>query len=229
MSWIERHSNRPIDFSAAAQNLALARDAVRSLQASDDVISFRPSDWSTFRNELPTAPIRSHTSRQTQDPVKLSAPPSDDKQARENKTCTQRSQRLEPRVVALASIIKPIARRYQVDHALLMAIIHVESHGNPQAISYRGAMGLMQIMPRTGAYYGARDLFDKQQNITAGARYLRALTIRHGGHTDLVIAAYNAGSGTIIKHGGRIPPYPETQRYVHKVASYRAAYCALPG
>lgn len=90
-------------------------------------------------------------------------------------------------------------------------------------------MGLMQVMPRTGSHYGARDLFDKQQNITAGARFIRDLMNRYDGRIDLVLAAYNAGSGAVMKYGGRVPPYPETQQYVLKVASYHAAYRALQG
>ncbi|WP_254608257.1 lytic transglycosylase domain-containing protein [Burkholderia lata] len=205
MRWAEYQSNRSIDLLVPAHEL----DAIRTRRLSDHLRSFTAYDFSIAPANVSVTLTRSLV---REHPRKLDL---------------QKTKQIEPRVYALASITGPIARRYQVDHALLMAIIHVESRGDPRAVSYRGARGLMQIMPRTGAHYGARDLFDQQQNITAGARYLRELTIEYGGRLDLVIAAYNAGSSTIKKYGGRVPPYPETQKYVYKVTSYRDAYQAL--
>lgn len=130
---------------------------------------------------------------------------------------------LDPRVLALASVVKPIAARHNVDSALLMAIIQVESRGDPHARSPRGAVGLMQVMPTTGAQYGAHDLRDKTVNITAGTRHLRSMMDQFQDR-HLAIAAYNAGGGAVRRHGKRVPPYPETQRYVREVLAYYSVF-----
>ncbi|MFL9892252.1 lytic transglycosylase domain-containing protein [Paraburkholderia sp. RL17-381-BIF-C] len=125
------------------------------------------------------------------------------------------------RVMALSPIISEAAHAADVDSALLMAVIEVESGGNPLAVSPRGATGLMQLMPATGAQHGASNLFDPRQNIAAGARYLKELMRQFGG-LPLALAAYNAGEGAVQKYGGQIPPYAETMAYVPKViARYR--------
>jgi soluble lytic murein transglycosylase-like protein len=92
----------------------------------------------------------------------------------------QNSAAIVSRVMALAPLINEAARAADVDRALLMAVIDVESGGNPQAVSPKGAAGLMQLMPRTGQRHGASDLFDPRQNVAAGARYLKALTRQFG-------------------------------------------------
>ncbi|WP_244306184.1 lytic transglycosylase domain-containing protein [Paraburkholderia lacunae] len=113
-------------------------------------------------------------------------------------------------------LINEAARAANVDSALLMAVIDVESGGDPQAVSPKGATGLMQLMPGTGARHGASDLFDPLQNVNAGARYLKQL-MRQFGDLQAALAAYNAGEGAVQKHGGQIPPYRETVNYVPKV------------
>lgn len=128
----------------------------------------------------------------------------------------QPSESVAARVMALAPIINEAARIADVDSALLMAVVDVESGGNPQAISPKGASGLMQLMPGTGARHGASNLLDARQNVAAGARYLKEL-IRQFGDLPLVLAAYNAGEGAVQKYGGQIPPYAETMSYVPKV------------
>jgi soluble lytic murein transglycosylase-like protein len=120
------------------------------------------------------------------------------------------------RVMALAPMVDEVARAANMDSALLMAVIDVESGGNPQAVSPKGATGLMQLMPETGARHGASNLFDMRQNITAGARYLHQL-IRQFGDLQLALAAYNAGEGAVQKYGGQILPYAETMSYVPRV------------
>jgi soluble lytic murein transglycosylase-like protein len=98
--------------------------------------------------------------------------------------------------------------------------MHVESANRPQARSPKGALGLMQIMPATGARYGVKkpqDLLDPATNIDVGTRYLRDLHQLFDGQMELVLAAYNAGEGAVKRHGNRIPPYRETQDYVRKV------------
>jgi soluble lytic murein transglycosylase-like protein len=116
------------------------------------------------------------------------------------------------------------ARAADVHPELLRAVIVVESGFNPRAISRRGAVGLMQLLPSTAHRYGAFNAFDPEQNIGAGARYLADLIAHYGiGRLELVLAAYNAGEGAVEKYGQRIPPYRETQAYVPNVISmYRA-------
>ena len=124
---------------------------------------------------------------------------------------------------AFDSYIESAAREAQVQPQLVRAIIVVESAFNPKAVSAKGAVGLMQLLPATARHYGAANAFDPQQNIVAGTRYLRDLIARYGNNLELVLAAYNAGADAVERHGKRIPPYPETRQYVPAVLSiYRA-------
>lgn len=111
-----------------------------------------------------------------------------------------------------------------VQAELLRAVIVVESGFNPRAISRRGAVGLMQLLPSTARRYGAFNAFDPEQNILAGARYLADLIARYGtSKLELVLAAYNAGENAVERYGRRIPPYKETRAYVPNVMRmYRA-------
>jgi soluble lytic murein transglycosylase-like protein len=119
--------------------------------------------------------------------------------------------------------IETAARETQVQPQLVRAIIVVESAFNPKAVSRRGAIGLMQLLPETARRYGASNAFDPKQNISAGTRYLRDLIARYGDNLELVLAAYNAGADAVERYGKRIPPYSETRQYVPAVLSiYRA-------
>jgi len=109
------------------------------------------------------------------------------------------------------------AHTHAIDPALLQAIISVESNGRANAISRKGAMGLMQVLPETGRRYGIENLLDPAQNIEAGTRYLRALAAMFNNDLALVLAAYNAGERAVERFGNRIPPYRETQQYVSRV------------
>lgn len=115
------------------------------------------------------------------------------------------------------ALIEQAARAVQLDAALLRAIIVVESGFDPRAVSRRGAVGLMQLMPATARRFGVADAFDPAQNIAAGARYMRVLIDRFDDDLELALAAYNAGEAAVERHGRRIPPYRETQRYVPRV------------
>jgi soluble lytic murein transglycosylase-like protein len=129
-----------------------------------------------------------------------------------------------------ADLIARVAREQQVDPALLHAVITVESAYNPKAKSPKGATGLMQLMPDTAKRYGVTDLVNPQENLRAGARYLRDLLGMFDNNLRLVLAAYNAGEGAVARSGNKIPPYPETRAYVPRVLqhyeSYRAHYRA---
>lgn len=120
-------------------------------------------------------------------------------------------------------LIRHASDRYGVDVALVKAVIHTESHFNPDATSHKGASGLMQLMPQTAALYGIRDLYNPKQNIEAGVRHLRYLLVKYRNNLKHAIAAYNAGETAVKKYAG-IPPYPETQKYVSKVLRYKGFY-----
>jgi soluble lytic murein transglycosylase-like protein len=96
--------------------------------------------------------------------------------------------------------------------------MQVESGGNPNSVSRKGAMGLMQLMPGSASTYGAQNPFDPEQNIDAGSHELSDLMSEFGGNLDLALAAYNAGAGAVRQYGG-VPPYSETQNYVRKIRS----------
>ncbi|HEX5127650.1 MAG TPA: lytic transglycosylase domain-containing protein [Rhodocyclaceae bacterium] len=118
---------------------------------------------------------------------------------------------------ALKPDIDAAARANTLDPALLHALISVESGFNPRARSARGAQGLMQLMPATARRYGVHNAFDIKENLRAGAHYLHDLLALFDQNTSLALAAYNAGENAVIRSGNRIPPFPETQRYVPKV------------
>ncbi len=122
----------------------------------------------------------------------------------------------DARIMALAPLIDEAAYTTGIDPALLMAVIDVESGGNAQAVSPKGASGLMQLMPSTAARHGALNVFDPKQNIAAGARYLARL-LQQFHDLPLALAAYNAGEATVRKYGGQIPPFAETLAYVPRV------------
>lgn len=113
--------------------------------------------------------------------------------------------------------IRAAAKQTGVSAALLRAVIHAESGFNSRALSYKGAQGLMQLMPATAVDLGVGDAFDPRQNISGGARYLAMLLRDYHGDVNLAAAAYNAGAGAVSKYGG-VPPYAETQVYVKRVA-----------
>jgi soluble lytic murein transglycosylase-like protein len=119
--------------------------------------------------------------------------------------------------------IESAAREAQVQPQLVRAIIVVESAFNPKAKSKKGAVGLMQVLPKTARRYGVSNAYDPEQNIIAGTRYLRDLIARYGNNLELVLAAYNAGEDAVERYGKQIPPYSETRQYVPAVLSiYRA-------
>jgi soluble lytic murein transglycosylase-like protein len=121
------------------------------------------------------------------------------------------------------SLIGEAAVLYQLPEPFIRAVMRVESDFNPTVVSRAGAMGLMQLMPKTARSMGVSDPFDARQNILGGARYLRILANRFKGDLVLTVAAYNAGEGAVEKHNG-IPPYKETQRYVRRVLKHYYAY-----
>ena len=121
--------------------------------------------------------------------------------------------------VPFGTIIYKEAKKNNVRPELVAAVVQAESRFKPTARSGAGAIGLMQLVPRTGRWMGARDLTNPQQNVAAGAKYLKYLHERFDGNETKVIAAYNAGEGNVKRFGG-VPPFKETRKYVTKVRNY---------
>ena len=145
----------------------------------------------------------------------------------------------EPAHPGLGKVGKPVldrharefraaARATGVEDAWLRAIAHAESAFDAQAVSAKGAQGVMQLLPEVASEYGVSDPFSPAQSINAGARHLKALARRYHGDRTLVAAAYNAGIGAVTRHGG-VPPYAETREYVDKVLALYARYKAALG
>lgn len=136
-----------------------------------------------------------------------------------------------PSYQAVQNSLTAASVSHGVDYELLKAVVAAESAFNPRAVSHKGAVGLMQIMPATARRYGVQSepgvsisskLTDPEVNIRTGTRYLADLLRMFGGQTELAVAAYNAGEGAVMRAGNRIPNYKETQAYVKKVmAVYR--------
>lgn len=120
---------------------------------------------------------------------------------------------------AMDAIFEKAAARYGVSADVLKAIGKVESNFNASAVSKAGAVGVMQLMPKTAGSLGVTNPYDAEQNIMGGAKYISQMLNRYDGNLELALAAYNAGPGNVKKYGG-VPPFAETQNYVKKVTSY---------
>lgn len=120
-------------------------------------------------------------------------------------------------------LISKAASEYQLDPALIRAVIHAESSFRPATISKKGAIGLMQLMPNTAVHLGVENASEPEQNILAGSRYLAQLLKQYNGELPLALAAYNAGASNVRRYNG-IPPFAETQAYVTRVAILHKRY-----
>ena len=128
-----------------------------------------------------------------------------------------------PKVVDIEKLVPIIANAARInglDAKLVHAVIRAESGYNAHAISARGAVGLMQLIPATAQRYGVVNSHDPTENISGGTRYLRDLLKMFNGDVELALAGYNAGENAVIRAGHRIPPYPETMAYVPKVLQF---------
>ena len=120
----------------------------------------------------------------------------------------------------LAPLIETAASESRLRPALIHAVVRAESAYRPDAVSHKGAVGLMQLMPGTADRYGVSDRRDPAQNLSGGTRYLRDLLEMFDNDLQLALAAYNAGENAVIRYGNKIPPYNETQGYVRKVIRF---------
>ncbi|HET7711841.1 MAG TPA: lytic transglycosylase domain-containing protein [Thermoanaerobaculia bacterium] len=123
--------------------------------------------------------------------------------------------------IPFGSLIYHEAKKNNLRPELVAAVVHTESKFKPNARSHAGAQGLMQLVPRTGRWMGAKNLMNPVENIAAGTKYLKYLNERFDGNEQKVIAAYNAGEGNVRRFGG-IPPFKETRQYVQRVKSFEA-------
>ena len=117
------------------------------------------------------------------------------------------------------SYIVESSRRYSIDPLLIYSQMHQESSFKIRATSNKGASGLMQLMPATARRFGVTSIYDPKQNIDAGVRYMRWLLDTFNGDVVLALAGYNAGEGAVMKYGGTVPPYRETQEYVRRISA----------
>jgi soluble lytic murein transglycosylase-like protein len=122
-----------------------------------------------------------------------------------------------PALASIEALIEIYALAFGIRPSLVRAIIRVESGFNTKAISPKGAMGLMQLMPETAMELGVRDPFDPEESIRAGVTYLKRLLTRFDQNEELALAAYNAGAEAVERHGMKVPPYPETRSYLKSV------------
>jgi len=133
---------------------------------------------------------------------------------------TTRTVRVSPsptREIALK--IRELATRYGLNESLVRAVARAESGFNPYAVSHKGAVGIMQLMPETAKRYGVKNRFNSSENLEAGIRHLKYLSKRFNGTLSLILAAYNSGEEAVRKHNG-IPPYRETREYVRRVLRF---------
>jgi soluble lytic murein transglycosylase-like protein len=133
-----------------------------------------------------------------------------------NPTSTINWDRIPLQLEAYRNAINAAAKQHRIDPALVRAVIHAESAFRPQAVSSKGAMGLMQLMPGTARDMGVVNAMAPEQNIRGGVKYLAMLLDENRGNLRLATAAYNAGPGAVKRYGG-VPPYEETQTYVRRV------------
>jgi soluble lytic murein transglycosylase-like protein len=118
---------------------------------------------------------------------------------------------------AYDAIIREASETHGVNATLIRSVMQAESAFNPSAVSRSGAMGLMQLMPETADAFGVVDPFDPRENIMAGTRLLKELLTQFRGNIPLTLAGYNAGSGTVARYGGVVPPFKETRNYVKQI------------
>src|SRR4029434_1523999 len=204
--------------------------------------SFFKSKYSEYRNQVKAtkefdSTLSKASTPKTSTPAPAAAKPEAQPSTQTNQAATQQavlkgaaddmlpSGQLSPKITQFMSMIKASAARHGVPPELVAGIVWQESRANPQAKSYCGAQGLMQLMPQTAAGLGVTNAWDPAQNIEGGTKYIKQMLDRFGGKVEYAVAAYNSGPGNVTKYGG-IPPFKETQNYVPNVLGYAANFKA---
>jgi soluble lytic murein transglycosylase-like protein len=178
----------------------------RELDDSQTAIAEAQTKVDETRKQLAAADVQIAQTKQAPDVIPYSGP-----------TMYQGNRAWSTGNARFDALIRQNGTRFGVDPYLIYCVMQQESHFNPVVVSPKGAQGLMQLMPDTAARYGVTNSLDPAQSVQAGAHYLKDLLQMFGGRVDLVLAGYNAGEGAVIKFGQRIPPYKETQDYVHLI------------
>ena len=214
-----QHARRaPLPDSGAPALPDIEKDLSTAQQIASQVAGGVAGAVSTVANTAAKAPVKAATAvataAQAASPVKMAQAGTE-----------QIKKEFFQKEVPFGSIIYNEAKKNDLPPELVAAVVKAESRFKPTARSGVGAVGLMQLMPRTGKWLGARDLTNPVQNITAGAKYLRYLHDRFDGNSVKAIAAYNAGEGNVRKFGG-VPPFKETRQYLKKVKNYQGEYGA---
>lgn len=144
-----------------------------------------------------------------------------------------RAVKAAPALMSIGTSYWPLIREHAslqgIRAELVRAVIQVESAFNPRAVSPKGAMGLMQLMPATAAQFGVIDPFNPAENIRGGVTYLRRLLDKYNDNEQLALAAYNAGPNAVDRYGSKIPPYKETQNYVQRITGLNGVNSGAPG
>jgi soluble lytic murein transglycosylase-like protein len=186
--------------------LAIALVGIASPPAAAQIYSWRDANGRLVLSDRPLSeeakPVTTVPARSRQD----------DSAARTSPSAAPR------RAANYEGLIDEHARRHDVRPDLVRAVIQVESAFNPAAVSPKGAMGLMQLMPATARSFGVGNPFDPQQNVRAGVAYLRQLLDRYDNDETLALAAYNAGPGAVDRYNQTVPPYRETRNYVARIS-----------
>jgi len=200
-----------MDICRASVIVMMSVGAAAAHRARADVYTFQDADGVVHLTNVPADPRFGVLI-----PESMQAPSTDEQRAAQRRSASPKTQ--------FDAYVASAAREHNLDEALLRAIITVESGYDPHAVSRRGAIGLMQLMPATAQRYGVTDLYNPVENIRAGARYLRDLMQKFNDDLTLALAAYNAGENAVIRYGNRIPPYLETRSYVPRVMEWYQRY-----
>jgi membrane-bound lytic murein transglycosylase B len=219
-SQAEIYASAPIRSTQSGSTIVLTN--IRSEQTPQTLVT-EGDDAMTLVFEAPHEP---RPVPQTSRPTRAAAPAQNPVAAPATPAWAVKPAGVKPIPEKLLPLLQKVAREYSLGTDLVAAVVATESGFNPGAISPRGAVGLMQLMPDTARRFGVRDIHAIEDNLRGGTAYLRWLLDRFAGNVALAVAAYNAGENRVINAGGRVPDIEETRRYVPKVLALRSIYAS---